>query len=189
MTDDLTGRLHGFAVAHPWLTMPVIVLTAIALFGGGLLYLAVALRRREGTRMLAAGVLGIVAITVVCRLISGAHYVDRPFVAMSFGPLFPHAVNASFPSSLTATIAVGARSALVAARWLGWLLLGATLIVAFGCVYVGVHWIADVVAGAVIGLACGAGAWWLGGVPAIRPVLSRLDALIPWSATRAHAAH
>ena len=171
--------LHQFAVGHRWLTDVVIVLTAASLIVGAAAFDIAAYRSGEGLRMLLAGVVALFAVEFVSKLISGAHYVDRPFVALAFTPLFPHAVNASFPSTLTAWIAVGAGASWAPARRLSIALLAGTAMVAFGCVFVGVHWVSDVLAGAALGIACGLGCWWLTCVPPLRAGLSRLEALKP----------
>jgi undecaprenyl-diphosphatase len=172
----VTLWLHEFAAAHAWLTPVVIVATAAALACGALLFLAGAYRHAEPTRMVVAGCLGLVAATLVCKVIANAHPVTRPFVTFGFDPLFPHARNASFPSSLTAWAAVGAGVALLASRRLGLVLLAGTGMVAFGCVYVGVHWVSDVLAGAGLGLLAGMAAWQACGAPAVRRSLVGIDA-------------
>ena len=68
-----------------------------------------------------------------------------------------------FPSSLTAFVAVAA----VVIEVLAWgrrmvlVFVVGVAVVGFGCVYVGVHYATDVIAGAAIGAACGAITWWL----------------------------
>jgi membrane-associated phospholipid phosphatase len=72
--------------------------------------------------------------------------------------LFPHGADTSFPSGTVAVIA-----AVACVAWLAWpalsqVLAVATAVVAFGCVYVDVHYASDVIAGALLGIAAG----WLG---------------------------
>jgi membrane-associated phospholipid phosphatase len=62
-------------------------------------------------------------------------------------------------------------------RWrrLGWVLAAIAAEVAAGCVYVGVHYVTDVLAGLVIG-AAGSGAAWLAlGLPGIAWLLAAAD--------------
>lgn len=50
--------------------------------------------------------------------------------------------------------------------------------VAAGCVYVGVHYVSDVAAGAVIGIAAGGVAWLLLGLPVAIRVTTAADRLL-----------
>lgn len=78
----------------------------------------------------------------------------RPFVRFHFHPLIAHAADASFPSDHLAVF--GAVSGIfLAYTWrLGLPAVLAALAVAFARVFVGVHYVSDVVDGFLIGLAC-----------------------------------
>jgi hypothetical protein len=103
----------------------------------------------------------------------------RPFVAMHFTPLFPHAPNNSFPSSLTAFAAVAAVIGVLAWRRRGWVLVLGTVVVAIGCVYVGVHYVSDVIAGAALGAAGGGVTWLVSGLPPVARLLRGAERRLP----------
>jgi undecaprenyl-diphosphatase len=154
--------------------MPVIMVTAVAIFGTAACVPLLAWTRPRLRGPLVAGaavVVGYEASKALQRL----WFRPRPFVVMHVRPLFPHGASTSFPSP---TVAIVAAVACVA--WLAWPALGrvlgaAVLIVAVGCVYVDVHYVSDVVVGALLGAAAG-GACWLASahVPRGRAMLMRL---------------
>ncbi|MFZ2033323.1 MAG: phosphatase PAP2 family protein, partial [Candidatus Dormiibacterota bacterium] len=106
-------------------------------------------------------------------------YRARPFVALHFVPLYPHPPNNSFPSSLTAFAAVAAVVGVLAWGRLGLVFVLGMVVVGFGCVYVGVHYATDVIAGAGIGAACGAVTWLVAGLPPIARALRALERRLP----------
>jgi undecaprenyl-diphosphatase len=168
----------AWAVAgHPaWLTEAVIVITA----GCGLaaLTLLLAWLRPGGLRCLLAVAAGLVLLVAVHRVIAAQLFVARPFAADHFRPLFPHSADTSFPSDTTGYFAVPVIPAWRAWRWLGRAFAVMTVLVAGGCVYVGVHYVTDVAAGAAIGLALGGAAWALLGRPPAASLTGRADALL-----------
>jgi membrane-associated phospholipid phosphatase len=54
-----------------------------------------------------------------------------------------------------------------------------TVVVGFGCVYVGVHYASDVIVGAALGVVCGAVTWLLAGLPPVTRVLSAMERRLP----------
>jgi membrane-associated phospholipid phosphatase len=155
---DVAVALRSFADANSWLTLPVIVITAVAIIGSLATPALLAIRRPRWRGPLAGYVAAAVAY-VAADLVGAPWHRPRPFVALHVKPLFPHGANTSFPSG---TIAVVAAVACVA--WLAWPALGrvlaiATVVAAFGCVYVDVHWPSDVAAGAALGVADGWLCW------------------------------
>jgi membrane-associated phospholipid phosphatase len=106
-------------------------------------------------------------------------YQSRPFVVMHFAPLYPHPVNNSFPSSLTAFAAIAGVIGVLAWRRRGLVFVLGTLVVAMGCVYVGVHYVSDVIVGAALGVACGAVTWLVTGLPPVARALSAVDRRLP----------
>ena len=106
-------------------------------------------------------------------------YRPRPFVALHFVPLYPHAPNNSFPSSLTAFAAVAAVVGVLAWGRLGLVFVVGMVVVGFGCVYVGVHYTTDVIAGAALGAVCGAITWLITGLPPVARALSALERRLP----------
>jgi membrane-associated phospholipid phosphatase len=172
--DGPTLTLHRFAVSNQWLTGPVIVITAACI-----LLCPVALlltwRKQRATRPIVASFVGLVIADLVCRGIGGMQFRARPFVAYNFTPLFPHSANTSFPSSTTAFAATVALVMLLAWRRLGRIVCCGALFVGFGCVYVGVHYVGDVVVGYLIGAGCGAFAWYILGLGPAQAALEKLD--------------
>lgn len=106
-------------------------------------------------------------------------YRPRPFAALHFVPLYPHPANNSFPSSLTAFVAVAAVVGVLAWGRLGLVFVVGVAVVGFGCVYVGVHYATDVIAGAAIGAACGAITWLITGLPPVARWLRALEGRLP----------
>jgi undecaprenyl-diphosphatase len=154
--------LRSFADGHPWLTRPVIVVTAIAIFGS-VASVVLLCRARPRPRGPLAAVAGAVLAYVGSHAVGLLWNRPRPFVVMRVSPLFPHAANSSFPSSTVAVIAAIATVAWFAWPRLGQVLAAATVITAFGCVYVTVHYTSDVIVGALIGAAAAAVAWAVSG--------------------------
>ena len=157
---DITDALRSFADAHSWLTTPVIVVTAAAIFGS-VASVALLARARPRLRGPLAGYAAAAVAYAGSDALGSLWFRPRPFAAMHVRPLFPHGADTSFPSGTVAVIA-----AVACVAWLAWPALGRVLavavaVVAFGCVYVDVHYVSDVVAGALLGVAAG---WlcWLG---------------------------
>jgi len=171
--------LHAFAIDHAWLTPGVIVVTAAFIFLCPVAFIVVGVC----TRRLRPGVAGLVGLALTqwgCHEAGRITYVTRPFVAMHFTPLYPHPPNNSFPSSLTAFVAVAGVVGVLAWRRRGLVFVAGTAIVAFGCMYVGVHYLSDVIAGAVIGAAGGGVAWLIAGLPPLTRAFNAVERRLPW---------
>ncbi len=107
---------------------------------------------------------------VIAGIIGDIHYSARPFVAGHYMPLFAHPNNSSFPSDHLCAL-----GGITGGAWMGSRLLGAAsavlaALVAFARVYAGVHYVTDVIAGFLIGVASGVVVWY-----AIRPVMPLVD--------------
>jgi len=167
------SALHSFAISNPWVTPLVIGATVVFLVlcpRGFFLFWVFDGRLRPGV----AGLLGLVLTQWASHEMGKLTYQARPFVALHFTPLFPHTANNSFPSSLTAFVAVAAVIGLLAwGRW-GLMFVVGVVVVGFGCVYVGVHFPSDVVVGAALGVVCGGLTWVITGG---RPVARALNAV------------
>lgn len=152
-----------FDAIMPWLSDGGVVRLVLILVGVGIL--AAAYRRGEPAGIqtawrvvLTAVIAVIVADFIGARLLKPLFARPRPPFAMDdvrrlvgVGPSF------SFPSNHAInTATVGAVVMLEWPRW-GWLLLGVAAVVGYSRVYVGVHYPFDVIGGAVLGLAIGAG--------------------------------
>ncbi len=185
--DGSSRALHSFAVGHGWVTPVVVWVTAgfIVLCPVGFFVGWVWDRRlRPGIGAL----VGLGLTQWASHEMGKLTYRPRPFVAMHFTPLFPHAPNNSFPSSLTAFAAVAAVVGVLAWRRLGLVFVVGTVVVGFGCVYVGVHYVSDVIAGAALGTVCGAVTWLAAGLPPVTTVLSAVERHLPRRRRRRGAA-
>jgi membrane-associated phospholipid phosphatase len=150
-----------------WLTRAVIALTIACVIATPILLLFLR-RRPQRLRVLLAIALGLILLVLARKGIAAISFVPRPFAADHFRPLYPHPPDTSFPSATTGYFAVVAVPVACVWRKLGWVFAAITLEVAFGCVYVGVHYITDVLGGASIGAGCGGAAWLACGVVAAR---------------------
>jgi membrane-associated phospholipid phosphatase len=176
--DGTAQAIHSFAVAHAWLTPVVVVVTAICIALCPLALVVLWVRDRK-LRAPVATLLGLTVADKLCHYLGGIQYVPRPFIALHFTPLFPHSDNNSFPSSTVAFAAVVATIVLLAWRPAGIVLCVGTAVIAIGCVYVGVHYIEDVVVGAVLGIAAGAVFWFALAPPPVGSFLAAIEHRLP----------
>jgi undecaprenyl-diphosphatase len=177
--------VRSFAGAHPWLTAPVIVVTAVAISGSAA---SVVLLGRVRPRL--RGPVAAASAAVLAYAGSDAAgavwYRARPFAAMRVRPLYPHSANSSFPSGTVAVVAAVTVVAFFAWPALGRVLAAATAMVAFGCVYVGVHYPSDVAAGALAGAAAPALTWRVSGLGWASTLLTAADRLAARLGARIH---
>jgi undecaprenyl-diphosphatase len=124
------------------MTRAVIALTIACVIATPILLLLL-WRRPQRLRVLLAIALGLVLLVLARKGIAAVSFVPRPFAADHFQPLYPHPPDTSFPSATTGYFAVVAVPVACVWRKLGWVFAAITLEVAFGCVYVGVHYITD----------------------------------------------
>ncbi len=170
--------LHAFAIAHAWFTPVVIVVTAAFIVLCPIAFVVMGLRMRL-LRPGVAALIGLALTQWASHEMGKLMYVARPFVAMHFTPLYPHPPNNSFPSSLTAFAAVAAVIGVLAWRRLGLVLVAGAAVVGFGCMYVGVHYLSDVIVGAAVGAACGALTWLAAGLPPVTRAFSVVEHRLP----------
>ncbi|MDE1919127.1 MAG: phosphatase PAP2 family protein [Patescibacteria group bacterium] len=78
------------------------------------------------------------------------YFDPRPFVALHFTPLVPHAPDNGFPSDHTLLVSAVAMIGTLWNRRLGIVLWALALLVAIGRVYVGLHHVLDVAGSVVI---------------------------------------
>lgn len=76
----------------------------------------------------------------------------RPFIALHVKPLLAHAADASFPSDHAAGAFAIAVAVLLILRRIGLLALLLAALIAFSRVYVGDHYVTDVLGGAAVGI-------------------------------------
>jgi len=154
--EELVSRLHsGLALHAAWTISQV-----GPYFGAAMVFVALVVARQRGarvgelTRPLATLAFGLLCV----ELLKLAVYRDRPFNLIGRAP------HDSFPSGDTAQVALCAATALhlgaprrIARDWFqaGIALVGssAALTVALSRVYLGRHWLSDVTASLLIGLA------------------------------------
>lgn len=104
-----------------------------------------------GKRAALAAAAAVACGLAVSVLIGHLIYVPRPFVAHHVQLLVHHGTDSSFPSDhAAAAFGVAGTSVIRRMPW-RWLLLVGAVLVAIARVYVGVHYPADVVVGALIG--------------------------------------
>jgi undecaprenyl-diphosphatase len=132
--------------------------------------------RPAGLRCVLAAVTALILVIAVRQAFVAVSFVPRPFVTYHFQPLYPHSPDSAFPSLTTSYFSAVAVPAWRTWRPLGWLAAAMTVEVAFGCVYVGVHYGTDVVAGAAIGAGCGLAAWLLFGWGPVAWLVGNADA-------------
>jgi membrane-associated phospholipid phosphatase len=178
LADGTAQAIHSFAIAHAWLTPVVVVVTAICIALCPVALVVLWIRDRK-LRAAVATLLGLTVADKVCHYLGGIQYVPRPFVALHFTPLFPHTDNNSFPSSTVAFAAVVAVVMFFAWRRVGAVLIAGTVVIAVGCVYVGVHYIEDVVVGAALGIVCGSVFWFALGPPPVGRFLAAIEERLP----------
>lgn len=161
LPGDLAASLWVQGWATPWLDQAALVLRALAavlgvviILGGLALTLALLRRWREAT--LAVATLAASALTLVLKLLIG-----RPRPAAPDLRVLEQASSLSFPSGHASSIVLicGLLAYLVArhvrSRGLRWGAYGllAALVIAMGAsrIYLGVHWLSDVLGGYLLG--------------------------------------
>lgn len=163
MNGDIEGWINGLA-GHVGFLDKLMELAA-----KDLIFLAVPLvlalwfwpastgQRALNQRLAVATTLGALIAVVFAAGLGHLHTAARPFVTdSSTRLLIRHSADNGFPSDHTA-FAFGVGGVVIWwKRLLGAVTLLSAALVAFARVYVGVHWPADVVAGAAVGLAAGA---------------------------------
>lgn len=159
--------LRAWIVTHRigWLDQPFFLLSAAGLYGGVWVFIALilALFRKMLWRDLGRLVLVLIVTTVVTDFgLKPAIHRARPFQSTpDILVIGRHSDTASFPSGHTATAVAGAlvfTRVFPAGAAIWWLVAAA---IAYSRVHLGVHYPADVVAGALVGAACAIGVWRL----------------------------
>jgi len=170
---DLSSAIHGFAGRSSTVDSLMTFLAQDLLYAVVLVF-AVLWFRRGGLRAGLAAGLGAVLAVGVSALIGDIHYAARPFVANHFAPLFAHGNDASFPSDHLCALGGVAAGAWMSSRLLGAATALLAALVAFARVYAGIHYVADVVVGFLVGVTCGVIAWRA--IRPVMPVVDRVDA-------------
>lgn len=157
LITDAAGRNPLVDQVMRWLAQDLVYGVA-ALAGLVCLWLVVTRASAQGVRLgvaLTGAVLLALAVGMVLHRVINQ---PRPFVAEpdSVRLLIDHAATPSMPSNHALFTFAIAGTLLWWTRWAGAIALVAAILIGIARVYVGVHWPADVLAGALIGLMAGA---------------------------------
>jgi membrane-associated phospholipid phosphatase len=123
------------------------------------------LPRRDKVGLAVQAIVALVVAVVLIQLAAAAHTDPRPFVLNpSIRPLLAHPADNGFPSDHTALAATVALLVMTYRKWLGVVLLAASVLVGVARVAAHVHHGQDIVAGVVIavvavGVTTGLWAW------------------------------
>lgn len=156
MEQKLFEAIYQFAHRNNWLDIVGIIFADVVgyfaiLLVGALLFL------NPNRRQRLASVLFILLSVLLSRaliveVVQFFYFRERPFSLLGVEPLINSASGASFPSghaSFYFALAVSAYIA-IGKKWGAWL-LGVAAIISISRVFVGVHWVSDVLIGAAIG--------------------------------------
>jgi undecaprenyl-diphosphatase len=173
---QLFRTINNFAAAHDAIEDPLRAYVQVSeiLFVLGLAALFLFLRP-EIRRAAVAAIFSAVLALVAAHFLAGAVDRMRPFAAHSGVHLFiAHAKDPGFPSDHATGAFAIAFALLFRQRAIGLVALALATVLAIGRVAMGVHYPADVLAGALLGLAAAAVLW----APALRVRVDRFaDAL------------
>ena len=129
------------------------------------------LPRKEKFGLAVHAVVALVSVVLLIQLAAATHADPRPFVVdPSTRPLFAHPPDNGFPSDHTTLAATVALLVMIYRRWLGVVLLAASVLVGVARVAAHVHHGQDIVAGLLIALLAGWGTlagWWWGRLAAM----------------------
>jgi membrane-associated phospholipid phosphatase len=177
MDHAITIALYGGDTVTAWTR----VMLALSFIGGGwAMVWFVPLLAWRRSRPVASALLGTIVVQL-CLVAATKEVIRRvrPYIVMGWHPAYPPPHDFSFPSGHSAgSFTVAAflvtflmRKAPSRRRALGSIaLLTLAGSIAFSRVYLGVHWAGDVVAGAIVGSACG----WGGARFFVRPSRTRM---------------
>src|SRR5450631_3400209 len=109
------------------------------------------LPRQDKVALAVRGIVSLVVMVVLIKLAAAIHTDPRPFIVdPSIKPLFAHPGDNGFPSDHTALAATVALVVMIYRRWLGAVLLAASIVLGAARVAAQVHHGQDIVAGLVI---------------------------------------
>lgn len=117
--------------------------------------------KKDRTKLALTIVLAALLAVVLDKIANKLYYNPRPFVVDNIKPLVAHLADNGFPSEHTVFLANLSAVVIFFRRRLGILCFALTLVVGIGRVAAHVHSPIDILAGAIIGIAAGAGGYWL----------------------------
>ena len=163
LEPGLTRAIDLLHRSVPALNLPMEAIAQFLVVIAPIVLLAVWVRR-DGYRAALVGLVGAALAFAANQVIGAVWDRPRPFVFYHFTPLLQHARDASFPSDHLAVLGAVTLAMLIYSRPLGMWLAAAALLTAFARVYVGLHYVSDVVDGFCLGALCSALAWALFGL-------------------------
>lgn len=109
--------------------------------------------RRRLNLLFFAGLSLILSRALLVEILRFFYFRARPFTVLDFQPLIDHAAAPSFPSGHAAFyFALAFAILLFGHKKLGWVFVGAALLVGVARVAAGLHWPTDIAAGAAVAL-------------------------------------
>lgn len=109
--------------------------------------------RRRLNFLFFVGLSVILSRAILTEIIRFIYFRPRPFAALNFQPLMDYAAAPSFPSGHAAFYFALALAVLIFGyKKLGWIFIGASLLIGAARVAAGLHWPTDIVAGAAVAL-------------------------------------
>ena len=155
---DATLLHHVLQLRAPWLDGVMVFLSTIG--AGGFIWIVIAAiaavfpaRRFDAWRMILAA---LFTWMIVDGLIKPMVDRPRPFeIDPQIHLLDQRPLTSSFPSGHAATAVAGAIAGTRLFPAMGWLLWPLAAAIAVSRLYLGVHWPSDVIAGVILGAACG----------------------------------
>jgi membrane-associated phospholipid phosphatase len=122
------------------------------------------LPRHDKVGLAVQAMVALIIAAALIALAAAVHSDPRPFVVdPSTKPLFAHPSDNGFPSDHTALAATVALLVMAYRRWVGAMLLAASMLVGAARVAAHVHHVQDIVAGvliAAVAVAIALAAWW-----------------------------
>ncbi len=158
LVGDLESSIHSLT-GHIGVLDELMRLLADDLVYGAVVVVGVLWFHRRGLRAALAVAVGALLALALGQLLGSLFPESRPFVSDHFTPLIAHAADGSFPSDHLLVLGAVVGGCMMASRPLATAAAVMALLVAAARVYVGIHHPVDVIAGFVVGAACGLVAW------------------------------
>jgi len=165
--NDLAGRVTVLDRSMEWAARYAVFAIVLLVVASWFIHATSGTDRRLAVYTSVASAAISLAVAVVIQ----RYYVhQRPFVLRGdVRQLLPHSADPSFPSEHASAAFAMAAGLGMYRRWLGLAALVLAALTAFSRVYVGIHYPADVAAGAAIGVLVALALWFA------RPLLAWLD--------------
>lgn len=164
------GKLYS-GIANDYFLPIIVVLILVVLWFGT----RDSQRRIKNQRVVLIALIAIGIANALVAITNAFYFRSRPFTALSPNQVhlfFYRPTDSSFSSNFAAVLFAPAITVFITDKRAGTLLLTIAVIGAFGRVFIGIHYPADVLGGAVYGAFASLVAYWLGKL--FNPVLSWL---------------